>query len=74
VSVVTRVTGTTNSWSLSIRRRGAARTFNLRVRVCDDGFGSRYEVPHQPGYDAVNVTDELTEFRLDPDATQEITA
>ncbi len=46
----------------------------MRVRVFDDGFGFRYEVPQQPGYDAVNITDELTEFRLDPDATQEITA
>ena len=53
---------------------GAGRKFNVRVRVFDDGFGFRYEVPQQPGYDAVNITDELTEFRLDPDATQEITA
>ena len=53
---------------------GASRKFNVRVRVFDDGFGFRYEVPQQPGYDAVNITDELTEFRLDPDATQEITA
>ena len=54
--------------------KGAARQFSVRVRVFDDGFGFRYEVPQQPGYDAVNITDELTEFRLDPDATQEITA
>lgn len=45
---------------------GAPRQFSLRVRVFDDGFGFRYEVPEQPGYGAVNITDELTEFRLDP--------
>jgi alpha-glucosidase len=44
---------------------GAARRFSLRVRVFDDGFGFRYEVPEQPGYGAVNISDELTEFRLD---------
>ena len=44
---------------------GPARTFKLRVRVFDDGFGFRYEVPQQPGYGAVNITEELTEFRLD---------
>jgi len=44
---------------------GAARQFSVRLRVFDDGFGFRYEVPEQPGYEAVNITDELTEFRLD---------
>jgi len=51
---------------------GAPRRFTVRVRVFDDGFGFRYEVPRQPGYDAVSVTDELTEFRLDHE--QPITA
>jgi alpha-glucosidase len=51
---------------------GATRRFTVRVRVFDDGFGFRYEVPRQPGYDAVNVTDELTEFQLDDE--QPITA
>jgi alpha-glucosidase len=54
---------------------GAPRTFDLRVRVFDDGFGFRYEVPQQPGLaGAINITDELTEFRLDEEATQDITA
>ena len=44
-----------------------ARRFDLRVRVFDDGFGFRYEVPQQPGYDTINITDELTEFRLEND-------
>jgi alpha-glucosidase len=43
---------------------GAPRKFSVRVRVFDDGFGFRYEVPKQPGYDQVNITEELTEFRL----------
>jgi alpha-glucosidase len=51
---------------------GAPRRFTVRVRVFDDGFGFRYEVPQQPGYGAVNITDELTEFRLDRE--QPITA
>jgi alpha-glucosidase len=44
-----------------------ARQFALRVRVFDDGFGFRYEVPEQPGYADVTITDELTEFRLERD-------
>jgi alpha-glucosidase len=45
--------------------KAPARQFSVRVRVFDDGFGFRYEVPEQPGYEAVNITEELTEFRLD---------
>lgn len=41
-----------------------ARRFDLRVRVFDDGLGFRYEVPQQPGFDSVNIVDELTEFSL----------
>ena len=44
---------------------GPARAFSIRMRVFDDGLGFRYEVPRQPGYGDVNITDELTEFRLD---------
>src|SRR5512139_1583803 len=46
---------------------GPPRRFDLRVRVFDDGFGFRYEVPVQPGYGAVDITEELTEFRLEDD-------
>jgi alpha-glucosidase len=46
-----------------------ARRFNVRVRVFDDGVGFRYEVPEQAGYAKVDIVDELTEFRLQPDAT-----
>lgn len=46
---------------------GPPRRFDLRVRVFDDGLGFRYEVPAQPGYDAIDITEELTEFRLEDD-------
>jgi alpha-glucosidase len=40
------------------------RRFDVRVRVFDDGLGFRYEVPEQPGFEQVNIVDELTEFGL----------
>jgi alpha-glucosidase len=46
---------------------GPPRRFDVRVRVFDDGFGFRYEVPAQPGHDAIDITEELTEFRLEDD-------
>jgi len=46
-----------------------AQRFYLQVRVHDDGVGFRYDVPEQPGYDAVDIVDELTEFRVPADAT-----
>jgi alpha-glucosidase len=46
---------------------GPPRRFDVRVRVFDDGFGFRYEVPPQPGYDAIDITEELTEFCLEDD-------
>lgn len=39
--------------------------FDLRARVFDDGIGFRYEVPDTGPR---TITDELTEFRTDPDA------
>jgi alpha-glucosidase len=47
--------------------QGPARRFDVRFRVFDDGFGFRYEVPRQPGYDRVEITEELTEFRVADD-------
>lgn len=49
--------------------KGPPQRFDLRVRVFDDGFGFRYEVPKQPGYDQVDITEELTEFRVEDDKT-----
>ncbi len=42
----------------------ASRTFSLRVRAFDDGLGFRYEVPQLTRSGKINVTDELTEFRI----------
>ena len=47
---------------------GPPRSVGLRVRVFDDGVGFRYEVRGQPHYEAVRIVDELTEFRISPDA------
>ncbi|GAB4420615.1 MAG: glycoside hydrolase family 97 protein [Bacteroidia bacterium] len=47
---------------------GAGRRFSLHVKVFDDGFGFRYEVPAQAALgDSVYVMDELTEFVLTGD-------
>jgi len=48
---------------------GEGRRLDLRIRVFDDGLGFRYEVPRQPGFEAVNIIDELTEFHLPADST-----
>ena len=40
------------------------RRLDVRVRVFDDGVGLRYEVPAQPGFDTIDIVDELTEFHL----------
>ncbi|NNK99412.1 MAG: glycoside hydrolase family 97 protein, partial [Xanthomonadales bacterium] len=45
------------------------RRLDFRVRVFDDGIGFRYEVPHQPGFDTVDIVDELTEFHLPENST-----
>ena len=45
---------------------GPVRAYTLRVRVFDEGFGFRYEVPDTG---ARSIVDEITEFRVDPDAT-----
>jgi alpha-glucosidase len=47
----------------------SGRQMGVRVRVFDDGLGFRYEVPAQPGFDTVNIVDELTEFHLPADST-----
>jgi alpha-glucosidase len=47
----------------------SGRRFDLRVRAFDDGIGFRYEVPGQPGFEHVNIVDELTEFELPKGST-----
>ena len=41
------------------------RLFSLRFRVFNDGVAFRYEIPPQPSFQRIIVTDELTEFNLD---------
>ena len=41
--------------------------FTLHVKVFNDGLGFRYEVPSQPGLNAVEIVDEKTEFFI-PDS------
>lgn len=42
----------------------AGRSFAVVFRAFDDGVGFRYELPRQPGLDAFEITDELTEFAM----------
>ncbi|MAG75434.1 MAG: alpha-glucosidase [Colwelliaceae bacterium] len=41
-----------------------AATYSVRIRMFDDGFGFRYEVPKQKGYEQVEIVKESTEFAL----------
>jgi alpha-glucosidase len=47
----------------------AGRRFDLRVRAFDDGIAFRYEVPAQPGFEQVDIVEELTEFGLPKGST-----
>jgi alpha-glucosidase len=62
---VARVRDHYNELAVAVEESGAPRRrFRLRVRAFDDGIGLRYELPGQPGLDAFEITDELTEFNL----------
>lgn len=50
-------------------KTGPKRRFDVVFRVYDDGLGFRYELPAQPGLQAVNIVEELTEFTLADAAT-----
>ena len=58
-----------NELFVVLEAESPVREIGLRVRVYDDGVGIRYEMPEQRGYADVDIVDELTEFRLDPNAT-----
>lgn len=45
------------------------KSMTVRVRVFDDGVGFRYEIPKLAGPKAIEIVNELTEFRLPEDAT-----
>jgi alpha-glucosidase len=62
---VARVRDHYNELAVTVEEsRARQRRFVLRVRAFDDGVGFRYEFPKQPGLDAFDITDELTEFAL----------
>ncbi|MBN2807198.1 MAG: glycoside hydrolase family 97 protein [Prolixibacteraceae bacterium] len=44
--------------------KGEGKSMILHVKVYNDGFGFRYEVPEQTGLDSMIIMDEITEFRL----------
>ena len=41
------------------------RMFTVRFRVFDDGVAFRYEIPPQPRFQRLIISDELTEFNVD---------
>lgn len=45
------------------------RIFTLRFRVFDSGVAFRYEIPPQPKFQRITISDELTEFNLDLNTT-----
>lgn len=49
--------------SLVNKDQGSAH-YSVRVKVFNDGFGFRYEVPKQKGYNEVEIVKESTEFAL----------
>ncbi len=58
--------------SLDVRAtQGPARFIRLRLRVFNDGFGFRYELPWQPYFaeQPLRIVDELTEFHV-PENTE----
>ena len=58
-----------NELLVEFRARGDADVVcRVRVRAFDDGVGFRYEIPGQDG-GPIDVVEELTEFRVPPDAT-----
>ncbi|MEO1595527.1 MAG: glycoside hydrolase family 97 protein [Pseudomonadota bacterium] len=57
-----------NELVLTLAAAAPDRELVLRIRAHNDGVGLRYEVPEQPAYDALIVSDELTEFRMPSDA------
>lgn len=54
---------------LKVERNKPKQTIQLRVRVFNDGIGFRYEVPEQKGFGELAITEEITEFNMDENAT-----
>lgn len=54
---------------VSVTREKTQQTFALVVKAFNDGIGFRYEVPKQKSLNKVAITEELTEFNMDENAT-----
>lgn len=54
-----------NELTVDVELADGSPAFTLRARIYDDGLGFRYEVPDTGNRE---LTDELTEFRIDPAA------
>ena len=55
---------------LDVERIEPKQSMRLRVKVFNDGVGFRYEVPEQQGLSKeLAITEEITEFNMDPEAT-----
>ncbi len=63
------VTDKHNELRLSVERSKPKLNFDLIFRVFNDGIGFRYDVPKQRYLANVAITEELTEFNMDQNAT-----
>ncbi|MBR3254026.1 glycoside hydrolase family 97 protein [Candidatus Saccharibacteria bacterium] len=45
------------------------RIFTIRFRVFDNGVAFRYEIPPQPKFQRITISNELTEFNIDLNST-----
>jgi alpha-glucosidase len=59
-----------NELQVRLREKSALkRELIVTFRVFDDGVGFRYEFPDQPNLKAINIAEELTEFKFATDGT-----
>lgn len=54
---------------VTVTRNKPKQSFDLIVKAFNDGIGFRYDVPKQAGLKKVAITEELTEFNMDENAT-----
>jgi alpha-glucosidase len=65
---VARVRDHHNELRVAVAEAGSpGRRFTVVFRLFDDGMGFRYELPEQPGLQAFEITEELTQFVLADD-------
>lgn len=65
---VARVRDHHNELRVAVAEAGSTgRRFTVVFRLFDDGMGFRYELPEQPGLQAFEITEELTQFVLADD-------